>query len=165
VDDVDLRSAIHAWLASERGAEPSTDAAQGDEQAVRSTSPADATDSERKPASTHSGRFLVRMPGTLHEQLARAAEREQVSLNRFVTDALATTVSPARGPAADPDAPAGEPDAAPGEPATAPSATQADPQPPPARTIRMILAANVAVVVLATTVAAVLLVLALERGI
>jgi hypothetical protein len=36
------------------------------------------------------------MPGELHEQLARAAEEKQVSLNRSVTDVLTATVSPAR---------------------------------------------------------------------
>ena len=32
------------------------------------------------------------MPSELHEQLARAAQREEMSLNRFVTDVLATSV-------------------------------------------------------------------------
>lgn len=49
-----------------------------------------------KPASTYSGPFLLRMPGELHEQLARAAEEKQVSLNRFLTDVLTARVSPAR---------------------------------------------------------------------
>ena len=61
-----------------------------------------------KPASGYSGRFLVRMSGDLHQQLAQAAEREQVSLNRYVTDALAESVtveSPQRaGPPPNPGA-------------------------------------------------------------
>jgi hypothetical protein len=82
------------------------------------------------------------MPSGLHRQLAQAAEREHVSLNRFVTEALATSVSP-----------------------TPPADEPADARTPPARTIRMVLAANLLVLVLAAAVAAVLLVLALERGI
>jgi RNA polymerase sigma-B factor len=41
---------------------------------------------------THSGRLLVRMPASLHTELARAAEREGVSLNSLVTGALAGAV-------------------------------------------------------------------------
>lgn len=44
---------------------------------------------EPKTAQSHSGRLLLRMPQTLHAELARAAERERVSLNQFITDALA----------------------------------------------------------------------------
>ncbi|MBV9916711.1 MAG: sigma-70 family RNA polymerase sigma factor [Solirubrobacterales bacterium] len=47
-----------------------------------------------KDRSGHSGRFLVRMPGALHAELATAAEREDISLNRFVTEALARAVAP-----------------------------------------------------------------------
>ncbi|HWD74531.1 MAG TPA: sigma-70 family RNA polymerase sigma factor [Solirubrobacteraceae bacterium] len=126
-----LRLALEAWLAAEREDEGS------------SARPAEPDQPASKPASSHSGRFLVRMPSALHRQLAQAAEREHVSLNRFVTEALATSVSPT--PPAD-------------EPADART-------PPPARTIRMVLAANLVVLVLAAAVAAVLLVLALERGI
>jgi RNA polymerase sigma-B factor len=48
-----------------------------------------------KPRSvaSHSGRLLVRMPQSLHAQLARIAEREEVSLNQFITGALAAAVS------------------------------------------------------------------------
>ena len=44
---------------------------------------------EPKTSSSHSGRLLLRMPQTLHAELSRAAERENVSLNQFITDALA----------------------------------------------------------------------------
>jgi antitoxin HicB len=49
-----------------------------------------------------SGRLLVRLPATLHADLARNAGREGVSLNSFVTGALAGAVGwrkdrPARG--------------------------------------------------------------------
>jgi RNA polymerase sigma-B factor len=45
----------------------------------------------RSPAS-HSGRLLVRMPQSLHAELARAAERDEVSLNQFITSSLASVV-------------------------------------------------------------------------
>lgn len=44
---------------------------------------------EPKSLHAHSGRLLLRMPQTLHAELSRAAEREKVSLNQFITDALA----------------------------------------------------------------------------
>ena len=47
-----------------------------------------------KPRSTgtHSGKLLIRMPESLHAELARAAEREEVSLNQFITSSLAVAV-------------------------------------------------------------------------
>ena len=39
-----------------------------------------------------SGRLLLRMPRSLHAELARAAEREGTSLNGFITGALASTI-------------------------------------------------------------------------
>jgi RNA polymerase sigma-B factor len=45
----------------------------------------------------HSGRLLVRMPQSLHGDLARAAEREEVSLNQFITSALASAIGWRRG--------------------------------------------------------------------
>ncbi|HEX2291740.1 MAG TPA: type II toxin-antitoxin system HicB family antitoxin [Gaiellaceae bacterium] len=47
---------------------------------------------EPKSATSHSGRLLLRMPKTLHAELTRASEREGVSLNQFITDALAAAV-------------------------------------------------------------------------
>ena len=41
----------------------------------------------------HSGRLLLRMPQSLHAELAEAAEREDVSLNQYITNALAAAVS------------------------------------------------------------------------
>jgi predicted RNase H-like HicB family nuclease len=48
---------------------------------------------EPKSATSHSGRLLLRMPRTLHADLTRASEREGVSLNQFITDALAAAVA------------------------------------------------------------------------
>jgi hypothetical protein len=60
----------------------------------------------------HSGRLLVRMPKSLHAELARTAERDGTSLNAFIVAALSGAVgwrtpdgrTPAR-PAASPPAP------------------------------------------------------------
>jgi RNA polymerase sigma-B factor len=110
-----------------------------------------------KPAAGYSGRFLVRMSGDLHQQLAQAAEREQVSLNRFVTDALGESLTgeSSREPVAThssvPDAP---------ETGHSPAGRARNPR----RTLRMVLAANLVMVVLAGTIAVVLLVLALQQG-
>jgi RNA polymerase sigma-B factor len=121
------------------------------------TKPAKATAPAAKSAARYSGRFLVRMSGDLHQQLAQAAEREQVSLNRFVTDALAESVT-------------GESSQKPVTPPAGAAVPAADAESwatgsrNPARTLRMVLAANVVVVVVAGTIAVVLLVLALQRG-
>ncbi len=111
--------------------------------------------SKAKAGSTHSGRLLVRMPSTLHEQLALAAEREQVSLNRLVTDTLAASVAveataePPRHSQPDPALTLEPPRGRDGSP----------------RALRLALATNLVVVVVAGLVALALLVLALERGI
>lgn len=39
-----------------------------------------------------SGRLLLRMPPALHGEVSRKAELEQVSLNQFITTAVATSV-------------------------------------------------------------------------
>jgi predicted RNase H-like HicB family nuclease len=39
-------------------------------------------------AKRYSGRFVLRMPRSLHERLARESEREGVSLNQFVVSRL-----------------------------------------------------------------------------
>lgn len=45
-----------------------------------------------RAARSHSGRFLVRMPRTLHATLAHQAEQEGVSLNQYVVSLLAWAV-------------------------------------------------------------------------
>ena len=40
----------------------------------------------------HSGRLMLRMPQSLHAELAEAAEREEVSLNQFITNTLAASM-------------------------------------------------------------------------
>ena len=45
-----------------------------------------------RSAASYSGRLLVRMPQSLHAELAHAAERDEISLNQFITSALASAV-------------------------------------------------------------------------
>ena len=45
-----------------------------------------------RSAASHSGRLMLRMPQTLHAELARAAQREDVSLNQVMTGVLAGAV-------------------------------------------------------------------------
>jgi RNA polymerase sigma-B factor len=88
---------------------------------------------------THSGRILVRMPKSLHAELAEAAEREGVSLNSLITTALSRAVVARDGD----------------DPHRAPA-------PSGARWSSVALAANFAVVGLLVLVAIVLLVVALQ---
>jgi antitoxin HicB len=48
---------------------------------------------EPQTTETYSGRFVVRVPRTLHQQLVEAAEQEGVSLNQFINVALAGRVT------------------------------------------------------------------------
>lgn len=132
-----LRAAMEAWLS-----------AAVDEPRV--ISPPKRRSSRRKTGSSPSGRFLVRMPSQLHEELTLAAEREQISLNRFVTDRLAASVGSQAASAPGPPQPT----------ETAPTGTSDR-----RRRLRVLVAANLAVIVLAAAAAVTLLVLALERGI
>lgn len=52
--------------------------------------PVEEPEDRAKPAP--SGRLLLRMPPTLHADLAQAAEREGTSLNQFITAALTSRV-------------------------------------------------------------------------
>jgi hypothetical protein len=106
---------------------------------------------ELEPPQEHSGRLLVRMPPSLHTQLARAAEREGVSLNTLVTSALAGAVgwrdASANGPRA------ADPPPAPPDPAAR------------RRTLLSIaLAANFVIVAVLAVLAIVLLVAAWQSG-
>lgn len=47
---------------------------------------------EPRQERSHSGKFLVRLPSSLHQRLVESAEYEGVSLNAFVTAALAEHV-------------------------------------------------------------------------
>jgi antitoxin HicB len=47
---------------------------------------------EPKPAEEYSGKFIVRVPKSLHRELVEIAEREGVSLNAFANVSLAKAV-------------------------------------------------------------------------
>jgi len=49
---------------------------------------------EPRSMDTYSGKFVLRVPHSLHRDLVRAAEREGVSLNQFAVVALARAVGP-----------------------------------------------------------------------
>ena len=46
-----------------------------------------------RAAATHSGRLLVRMPPTLHADLARLADREKTSLNTLIVGILSGAIA------------------------------------------------------------------------
>lgn len=48
---------------------------------------------EPRDINAYSGRFLLRIPKSLHAELAARAEEEGVSLNQYVATALASAVS------------------------------------------------------------------------
>jgi RNA polymerase sigma-B factor len=122
-----------------------------DETASAQASGESARRSSRSRApNSYSGRILVRMPSELHAQLAQAAEHEDVSLNRYVNDALSSSVDGSRPHAAA---------------LTAESDHESDGGPSRARALRLALATNLAVVALAGIAAVVLLVLAVQRGV
>jgi antitoxin HicB len=104
-------------------------------------------ESTPKPAPRHSGKLLVRMPATLHDELAQAAEAEGVSLNQLITGVLASSVewrsSDGRRGAA---------------------SRSGDPTSDERRITRLVLAANLAVVTFAAILAIVLLVVAWRAG-
>jgi RNA polymerase sigma-B factor len=103
----------------------------------------------------YSGRFLVRMPGELHEELARCAQDANVSLNRLVTDVLAASTSAAQE--------------APGPPVRREerklAENEGDARTIPQRALRLAVAANLSLVLLTAAAAVILVVLALQRGI
>jgi len=54
--------------------------------------PPQETAQKPKRPGTYSGRLLLRMPETLHAELARASERAGTSLNAYINDVLARGV-------------------------------------------------------------------------
>jgi RNA polymerase sigma-B factor len=161
-----LRPAMRTWLAA--ALDEGREIPAPGRQSVKQRSP-----------SGHSGRFLVRMPGPLHEQLVSAAKREQLSLNRFVTNVLAASVSPAVSPEPSPQPspePSPEPSPAvastaspaPTDAAVRPSEHTPEPSPrarrEPSPALRLAVATNLIVVVLSGLAAVVLFVLAVLSG-
>ena len=96
-----------------------------------------------KARSGHSGRLMLRMPQSLHAELAKAAEHEEVSLNQFITNTLAASLSW--------------------------HTTEEEPTPegdsgPSPRWLPAAILTNIVVVVIAGVIALVLLVVALQQG-
>lgn len=110
--------------------------------AHRAAAPAssDTQADEQQPQGKHSGRLLLRMPQSLHGELAERADREGVSLNALIVGLLAGGVGWERQD--------GAPAAAPSRPGI------------PRRAI----VANIAVVAIAAVVGLALLVLAVVQG-
>lgn len=102
----------------------------------------DKPETPRRRETRHSGRLLLRMPQSLHAELAEAAEREEVSLNQYITNTLAAGVGWHRG-----DHPTDE-----FQPTPAPSWLPAA------------LVTNIVVVLIAGAVALILLIVALSQG-
>lgn len=48
---------------------------------------------EPRPAETYSGKFVARVPKSLHRKLVKTAELEGVSLNQYINVALSSAVS------------------------------------------------------------------------
>ena len=118
---------------------------------------------EPKPVDEHSGRLLLRMPRTLHAELTRLAEREGVSLNQFITDALASAVGWRLSRSAR-RAATGSLNQVPGAEALTPE-QEAEPESEERRSRRLLitlLGANVVVLAIAAIVAAVVLIVALR---
>lgn len=53
---------------------------------------------EPRPDEDYSGKFVVRVPRSLHRELAEAARREGISLNQYINVALAQAVGGTRPP-------------------------------------------------------------------
>jgi predicted RNase H-like HicB family nuclease len=109
-----------------------------------------------KSAATHSGRLLVRMPPSLHAELARLADDERVSLNTLIVGVLGGAASWRQGQRA-PAATTGTEDV--------PSAAQAAEGRDRARLLAVALKANLVVVVVVALAAVALLVLAATNAI
>jgi hypothetical protein len=104
-------------------------------------------------SASHSGKLLVRMPRTLHAELAAAADREGVSLNAFIVGALGGAVGWRSG---EPETAAPRP-----SPVRAVGGEQPRPAPPAtSRTLSVALVINLVVVVLAAAAAVALVIAA-----
>jgi RNA polymerase sigma-B factor len=119
-----------------RAFKPGGPAAPASAPAAPEREPAPAAES--KAPAAHSGRLMLRMPQSLHTELAQAAEREEVSLNQFITNTLAASM---HWHAESENAP-----------------------PPPPRWLPAALVTNIVVVVIAGVIALVLLIVAWQQG-
>jgi RNA polymerase sigma-B factor len=107
--------------------------------------PTEPAEPSSKARARHSGRLMLRMPQSLHAELAEAAEREEVSLNQYITNTLAAGV----GWHTEGSAGAG--------------LNPSDRTPPP-RWLPAAIVTNIVIVVIAGVIALILLVVALSQG-
>jgi hypothetical protein len=131
--------------------------------AQQEQAPERSPDGGQDAPAGHSGRLLVRMPATLHAELARVARREGVSLNALVIGALSGAVGWRSPDAARPEpapvpTPASPPETTPVAAAAPPAPTAAAATPPPAppatpRVLSVALVVNLVVVLLAAAAA------------
>ena len=108
--------------------------------------PAPQEPAPKQAAGRHSGRLLLRMPRTLHDELAEAAETDDVSLNRFITGILTSAVQGSDG-----------------ELPASPEQPELEAREVP-RWLPAAIVVNIVVVVVAAIVALVLLVIAWQNG-
>ena len=149
------------WLAEVEGVPESSARGETPEEAVaRSMSTLTARSSDgpggeakAEAMSRRSGKILVRMPVALHDELAKAAGAEGVSLNQLITGFLAGAVA-WRGAG---DAP-GAKSVSTSSPSSAGGGTDSE------RLMRIALAVNLGAVVIAAIAALVLIVLAWQHG-
>lgn len=134
-----------AVISPDAGTDIEPMAARKDAGEQANTAPSQTASTKSRAPNGYSGRILVRMPSELHAQLAQAAVREDVSLNRYVNEALSSSVD---GP----------------DSRTSAETAESGGQTSRARAVQLALAANLTVVVLAGIAAVVLLVLAVQRG-
>jgi antitoxin HicB len=103
---------------------------------------------EPKRQASHSGRLLLRIPQTLHAELAHRAESEETSLNGYITSVLAGTVGWQRN----------------GDPHAGGSGAGEKVGGSRSRVLSVAIVANIVAVVIAAIAAIVLLVVAWQQG-
>ncbi len=111
---------------------------------------------EPRAQSGYSGRLLLRMPRTLHAELADAAERDGTSLNQFIVGTLARAMG---APGADAAASDNGTSAAPDRHSAGTPVPRREP-----RLLGIALVVNLAAIVVAGSIAVVLLIAAWHRG-
>ena len=84
-----LRAQIES-VGSPRATPPS--AAHGRSEGDAVSAPQLERSGKARPRAGRSGRLVLRMPPSLHAELANAAERDSLSLNQFITNALSAAV-------------------------------------------------------------------------
>jgi RNA polymerase sigma-B factor len=87
-----LRTELEGRAFEEVPASAAVPAGSGQVVRLEPPDPAEAGEPPVKSRGGHSGRLMLRMPQSLHAELAEAAEREEVSLNQFITNTLAASV-------------------------------------------------------------------------